>query len=223
MTQPGMMQEEISSAMGRFRGAGRRTAGISAFVLLVAALQLIGCESTARVEPMAARSVDSTDVAEVLRAAETILHRQFGQLSIDRSRGKIVTLPVEFESSRDTGAAREVVGAPSRMRRMATCFVQRQGDQIVARCRVDVERRDTDRRDVQVAVMDTNSDRLTDTPNYTAADRGAGRTGPQNEVWTHVRRDGVLERAILDELRNQFAAVDVQGASDTPKPRADGV
>jgi hypothetical protein len=97
-----------------------------------------------------------------------------------------------------------------------------------ARLRVDIERRDTERQ----ALMQPRSYRLGDTPGQeTPIEADAATTSEQNTVWTRVRRDRKLERALLDELRDQFARLAteeapadegaplVQPAKSTPESR----
>ena len=88
------------------------------------------------------------------------------------------------------------------MRRTAKLTVAQQGDRVVARVRVDVERKDTSRVSAQGHSFNPSGDSPgVDTP----INRDAATTEQQNTLWTHVKRDFSLERSILDELRERMA------------------
>lgn len=141
----------------------------------------------------------STDA--VLAEAAVVLQREFGRLQVDPVTHRIVTQPVEFTTQRSSGTARDLYGGRSTMRRKATFTVVDQDDSPVARLRIDVERRDTVRR----AIMQPRSHRISDAPGHeTPIDRDAATTHEQNTVWTQVRRDTKLERALLEELRERL-------------------
>lgn len=192
-------------------GPGRGAAGgppncskaLLGAVLILVTGAAMGCEGPAPRERFTSRTLDTADQPEVLQAAEAIFTREFGRVRVDRARGRIESEPLEYQAQRDTGAMRELVGGESTLRRIGTCVVQREGDAVIARVRVDVQRRDTERREVQTSVMAMQGDRLTDRPQD--VERGREVSTGQQEVWTPVRRDDALERAILEELRNQFA------------------
>jgi hypothetical protein len=143
----------------------------------------------------------------VLDAAAVILQRDFGRVKVDRAARRITTAPVEFTTERESGTVRDLYRGRSTMRRVAQFDVGRSGGQTVARLRVDVERRDTERQ----VLMQPRPYRLSDDPGQeTPIDVDAATTAQQNTVWTRVRRDRTLERALLDELREQFARLTVQ-------------
>lgn len=163
---------------------------------------LAGCMDSATMEAEQQRVIRDAEPEEVLTAAAAVLQREFGRVKVDRAAGRITTGPVEFSTERESGTARDLYRGRSTMRRIAQFGVARSGGQTVARLRVDVERRDTERQ----AVMRPRTYRLTDNPGQeTPVDDDAATTAEQNSVWTRVRRDRTLERAILDELREQFA------------------
>jgi hypothetical protein len=192
-------------------------------VLIVAAglavAAFAGCTETVHVDTQQQqRVVEGTDPDEVLTAAASILQREFGRVQIDRVARRITTAPVEFTTQKDSGTARDLYRGRSTMRRVAQFDVGRTGGQMVARLRVDVERRDTERQ----SVMQPRVYRLSDDPGQqTPIDEDAATTAQQNAVWTRVRRDRTLERALLDELRDQLAraSAPAEGA-EPPAPAA---
>ena len=162
------------------------------------------------------RVVDAADPDAVLAAAAVILQREFGHVQIDRIGRRIVTAPAEFTTARDSGTARDLYGGRSTMRHIGTLDVGRRDGKVVVRLRIDVQRRDTARQ----RAMHPRGHRLSDTPGAeTPITRDAATTERQNTVWTHVRRDRTLERALLEELREQFARLATRPA--VPATRAE--
>jgi hypothetical protein len=161
-----------------------------------------GCTEATRVTAQQQRVIQDTDPDEVLTAAAAILQREFGRVTIDRAARRITTVPVEYTTQRESGTARDLYRGRSTMRRVAQFDVGRNAGQTVARIRVDIERRDTERQ----AMIQPRAYRLSDDPGQeTPIDADAATSSRQNAVWTRVRRDRTLERELLDELRDQFA------------------
>ncbi|MBK9120217.1 MAG: hypothetical protein IPM18_11540 [Phycisphaerales bacterium] len=165
---------------------------------------LSGCAGGDRVAEMRQRTIPEATPSEVVEAVGLLLKREFGRVAVDRERGRVETAPVEYVTARESGTARDLYRGRSVMRRRATCVVGRSAGQTVAWLRIDVERRDTERQ----AAMQPRAHRLGDSPGQlTPIDDDAATTVSQNAVWTFVRRDAELERALLDELRTYFAPV----------------
>lgn len=183
-------------------------------------LSVMGCSETAGVVAQQQRVMEGAAPEEVLNEAAVVLQREFGRAQVDRAGLRVITGPVEFTTDRESGTARDLYRGRSLMRRSATLTVARVRGATVARLRVDVERQDT----VQQTVMQPQGSRMGDTPgSETAIDRDAATTQKQNAVWTRVRRDTRLERALLDELRERLArrAADLAPAdteADVPQP-----
>jgi hypothetical protein len=188
---------------------------------LVGLLVPLGCTAdTLRVEEHQERVIEGADADLVLAAALPLFQREFGRVQVDRLARRIVTQPVEFTTERESGTARDLYRGKSTMRRKADFLVGRRGGAIVARLKVDVERRDTERQ----VVLRPRPQRLGDSPGQeTALETDGATTGEQNAVWTRVRRDRRLERELLDELRDQCARLTaaVEPASQ-PQDRARG-
>jgi hypothetical protein len=175
---------------------------ILGLVVLSGLVALMGCTDTVRPDARQERVIQDAEPDEVLAAATAILQREFGRVKVDRVARRITTAPVEFTTERDSGTMRDLYRGRSTMRRVGQLEVGRSAGRTVARLRVDVERRDTERQ----AVMRPRAYRLSDDPGQeTPIDVDAATTAQQNTIWTRVRRDRTLERALLDELREQFA------------------
>ena len=119
---------------------------------------LAGCMDSATVEAEQQRVIRDADAGEVLTAAAAILQREFGRVKVDRAAGRITTSPVEFSTERESGTARDLYRGRSTMRRIAQFGVGAAGGQTVARLRVDIERRDTERQTV-MQPADVSSER----------------------------------------------------------------
>lgn len=181
-------------------------------VFVLAALGLTGCARGLEAPAYATRLIDSPDPDRVLQAAEVVLRREFGRLTVNREQRVIESDPVEYTTARDSGTARDLVGARSRMRRVARFVAVRRGHNTHARLRIDLERQDTAQR----AASPPDAYRLSDSPAYTPIERDAATTQRQNTVWTKVRRDQRLERALLDELRELFAPAVSEETTEQP-------
>ena len=138
---------------------------------------------------------------EVFQSAQVILRREFGPLLAEPEAGRIVTQPVEYQTSSDSGTARDLYRGRSTMRRTAHFSVNRHADGAVARLRIDVERQDTARQEA----FQPERQRMSDNPGQTPIERDAATTAQQNTVWTFVKRDVRLERELLSELQERFA------------------
>jgi len=170
--------------------------------MLAALVGLTGCAEQDLVYSQQERVIPNSDPNQTLLVAATILQREFGRLNVDADARRIETSPVEFTTQRESGTARDLYRGRSTMRRKATMTIAQRGETTVARLRVDVERLDTHRQ----TVMHPRGYRLTDNPGAeTPIYADAATSEEQNTVWTRVRRDRRLERALLEELREQMA------------------
>lgn len=178
---------------------------MAARALCVAVLGLVlwgGCTDAGAVRAAPAQRVIADAGPEaVLAAAASLLQREFGRVRVDPDARRIVTVPAEFTTGSASGSVRDLYGGRSTMRRVATFDVAQRAGATVARLRIDVERLDTARQ----RVMHPRGYRLSDAPGEdTPVARDAATTEEQNTVWTRVRRDRSLERALLEELRARF-------------------
>jgi hypothetical protein len=169
-------------------------------VLLPMLLGLMGCSRGLETRTYEARVIRGASPDDVLLAAELVLRREFGRLEKGPAARRIVSRPVEFQTSSESGTARDLYGGRSTMRRIAHFAVARRDDGSIARLRIEVERKDTARREA----FQPESGRISDAPSQTPIERDAATTTRQNTVWTFVKRDRRLERALLWELQDQF-------------------
>ncbi|MGE0478837.1 MAG: hypothetical protein AB7Q17_00065 [Phycisphaerae bacterium] len=177
--------------------------------MLIAAALAAGCAQVGDLAAYHTRRIDLADRDAVLLEAGEILKREFGRVTFDRDAGRITTAPVVFDNARDSFRSADLVGARSTWRRVGVFVAEPVRDGTAARLRIDVEREDTTPR----VAFDPPSDRWTDLPRHTAIQHDAATGAPQNVVWTRVRRDEPMERAILDELRNRLTPATEPAAS----------
>lgn len=179
----------------------RRLPRTGAAVLMLAVLLAAGCADDRDARQFQMRIVDA-DADTVLAAAEVALKREFLRLNVDRSARRITSEPEEFTTVSDSGTSRDIIRAGTSMRRIAICSVSpRSPSSSLMRLRIDVQRQDTARR----SAVTPPEQRLGDAPAYTPLERDAATTRDQNTVWTFVRRDRQLERALLEQVQDLFA------------------
>lgn len=159
-----------------------------------------GCAAGLDESRAMSRVIEEAPASDVVLAAREVLRREFGAIEIDRAPDQMRTRPVEFDASTGSGTARDFVRATSTLRRYATFSAVQRGSGVVVRLRVDVERQDAARREI----TRSGEPRLGDGPGYTPIERDAAVTSRQNSVWTPVRRDTALERALLEEIEARF-------------------
>jgi hypothetical protein len=167
----------------------------SALLLCLIPVVGMGCAAAPDASRFATRAIQAADQDAVFAAAIPIMRREFGRIDVDRS-GRWIEATRVYSADDQSNTARDLVRAPSTLRQNALMHVRRSGDTAVAEIRVDIQRRDTERR----RMMMSSPTRLTDRPSSTPIDRDAATTTKQNEVWTNVRRDRPLERSLLEEL-----------------------
>jgi hypothetical protein len=162
---------------------------------------LAGCSRQAPITNQQSRVIAEVGPEQVLVVAAKMLQRDFGRVRANHEALKIEVEPVEFTTKNDSGTARDLYRGTSTMRRVAHFSVAPTGKDTVARLRIDIERRDTER----VANAPLPKESLGDLPSYTPIQQDAATSERQNTVWTFVRRDRQLERSLLDELASEFA------------------
>ncbi len=169
--------------------------------LVMALSYLTGCTQGLETRSSHSRIIPAASPDEVFRAAQVILRREFGRLTIDAQARRVVSQPVEYRTSSGSGTARDLYGGRSTMRRIAHFAVAPREDGAIARLRIEVERQDTTRQEA----FQPDRHRLSDAPSQTPIERDAATSTRQNTVWTFVTRDRRFERELLAELQEQFA------------------
>ncbi len=151
--------------------------------------------------------------AQVLSVATLVLRTEFPELRIDSDERSIESNPVQYTTTRDSGTTRDIVGGETRMRRRAAFVVDPVGGGSVARLRVAVERKDTERR----TIASQPRAGFGHPEGASAIENDTELTADQREVWTSVGRDSALERALLDEISAPFEPADaLEPASAAP-------
>ncbi len=188
------------------------------FATITIPVLLTGCAEGIEKQRYQSRLIVEASPQEVFQAAQEILRREFGPVRADPESLRIETGPVEFQTRTTSGTARDLYGAPSTMRRRARFVAARAANGgAIARLRVEIERLDTQR---QEAFYLDRQRRLSDAPGDTPIQRDAATTERQNTVWTFVKRDYRLERAILAELLERFAPASGPSATRAQQPPA---
>ncbi len=172
-----------------------------------------GCSEGLATRSFQSRMIPAVEPAELFEQGSLVMRREFRRVTLDRESLTIVAQPRRYTDARGSGTATGLVGVPSTMRRTATMRVRKRGAAAVAELRIDIEREDTRRR-----LVFQQESRLTDSPSYTPIQRDAATTEGQNTVWTLVRRDRTLERALLDELRDWAASLAEAEPADRSTP-----
>lgn len=185
-------------------------------LMLLVTLWGTGCADPGSVYAMQQRVIRDAEPDQVMAAAAAVLQREFGRVSVMEGQRRIETAPREFVTERESGTARDLYRGRTVMRRQATFSVGKGRGGTVARLRINVERQDTERQ----VVHHPRGYRLSDNPGQeTPIDRDAATTHKQNTIWTLVRRDRSLERALLKELQERFAPREPE-ASPAPDSKA---
>jgi hypothetical protein len=140
------------------------------------------------------------DRQEAFAAAATALRSQgFRIAEADEDLGRIQTHPLESSARDGTDRLHEAaVKVPSRVRRIATVYIRQSEGAFIAHCRVQLQRLDTAQQDVFARQRE-----FADVPSETPIDLGAGMTTGQTETWTDLRRDRMMERQILQAIRER--------------------
>lgn len=166
----------------RFRWLYQLVVGISL-------LSLSGCESPGPTPlEYGVRGVPKRDRAAMLDSAEAALVAAGFQIEKrDAVAGVVTSMPDETANS---GRGR------SRTRRVAEVRVVDAGDSAKVYCKVMVQELASSAYGLYAQDRAT-----TDSPGeYTAINRDAATTEKQNTVWRTLRRDKMVERAVLDRI-----------------------
>ncbi len=145
-------------------------------------------------------------VDEVFSAAKRAISQYYKIGSVDNQRMIIVSRPEEYRGNKSESSLSDTVSpviGPSHKsyRSVATIKVRRSATgEVVATVRVEVQRRDTEA--VRAFAYQREAE---DRPSEVPIEQTTVRTGPRYEVWTTVRRDYNMERAILKVLKELLA------------------
>ncbi|HUW84996.1 MAG TPA: hypothetical protein VMZ31_19620 [Phycisphaerae bacterium] len=164
---------------------------------LIGLVLLAGCQGpiSGGYASVALPGVDREGVFEA--AAGALRGHGFRIAQADADLWQIQTHPLESMSHGGADRLHEaVVRLPSRVRRIATVYIQKSRSGCQALCQVQLQRLDTTQRDVFARQRE-----FADVPSETPIDRGEGMTTDQTATWTDLRRDRSTERQILQAIR----------------------
>ncbi|MBN2560983.1 MAG: hypothetical protein JXQ75_08640 [Phycisphaerae bacterium] len=127
------------------------------------------------------------------------MRQWFPVAEVLQADGVIRSTAEEFDQKGGTGRIRDgAIGYQNRMRRTATLLVREHGAGSLVKCRVRVERLDTEDHRVF-----RSNEEFGDVPSQTPIDHAAGVSPRQDQVWTPMPRDRGLEREMLDLVRSR--------------------
>jgi hypothetical protein len=160
-----------------------------------------------------------TSVASVRAAATQVLKEHF---RIDTENSTAVVLrsqPADTTAHADNETPRmnEVLsGRSGRRRQVAEIVLVERGADVVVRCRVQVQRRETPER-AAFAPQRSGEDRPAE---MTAAERGAITETRTRDEWVNVGRDRQLERTMLDQIAERAERGAVVPATPATRPQS---
>ena len=172
-----------------------------AMVLLVTGwIGLAGCSSAVR-QQYQTRGLTTGDYELAYEAALGAVREQFRIETQSAATGRIrsrAQLDVgRVTSARDRRVSEVLVPRDQTVRRTARVMIQKMPDGLLAACSVRVDRLDTE-------IFRTQHRRereFLDTPTDTPIDRGAGAGLDQQQRWTPVGRDRVMEGKLLTRIQ----------------------
>lgn len=183
----------------------------------------IGCASSSQIDAYQSRLIVGASAEQLLPEAQAVMMHEFPRVQVNPATRKLEADPVAFTTHSESGTLSDVYRGSASMRRKATIFLTPASTGTLVKARVEVERQDTDRERAMREQQAPDYNRLgNDTPTYTAIQRDAATTPRQNAVWTFVRRDYQLERAMLDELERRVAPAAEPSDSPAPAPPGPG-
>ena len=156
--------------------------------------------------------LDGVTPQDAFAAAQFAAAQWFRLDDVRPGQFRLTTAPNESDERGGTGRLRdETIRLPARVRRIATMRVIQQGDASVAECRVTKQRLDTgDYR--TLTPTRTFSEHPADNP----LPAGASVTAAQSEAWTDVGRDRLMERRILEVVRERLGVLGAHAAATAP-------
>lgn len=179
----------------------------------LAGVAAAGCSQQVAQEQSFARE-RFTDVAPgpAMEAAQQAFRQYFPIDRVDASEGTIYARPTELSGRGSPERVRDVLTrTPNRRREVAELRVVPRGNDVIALCRVQVQRLDTSER--RAFVTQTGDDRPA---NNTPFGAEAGASARQQEDWIDVGRNRELEQQVLTSLRSRLNPRATTKPSETP-------
>ncbi len=167
---------------------------------VVVACPVVGCSdmdpfelNRARGSDMNSRKLPNVSAEVAFDAGVYAMRQWFRRVDPQPGEGLVKGLATEYTQAGGTERLRDTIGFRNRLRRIGTLTVVPRGGGCVVSCRIDRQRLDTaDHR------VFRQNEQLNDLPNRTPLERDAGLSAEQEQVWTDLPRDRVLERQMLN-------------------------
>ncbi len=169
----------------------------TAAVLATMGLWCAGCgDQVAREQAFSNVRIPNVSREQALQAAQLAFRQYFPIDRVDEAEGVFYSRPTEVvEKGRPERVRDLLTQTPNRRRQVAEVRVAPRGNDVIASCRVQVQRLDTSER--RAFVPQTGDDRPSvNTPFSTEA----GASAPQREDWVDVGRNRDLEQQVLDSI-----------------------
>jgi hypothetical protein len=128
------------------------------------------------------------------------------RMDTDRSTGDmLVSRPTEAADKVRTERVRDVLGRPTRHRRIALVRLSQDSSSVLMQCQVRLERLDT--AEQAAFARERGDDRPSDTP----IDRLGADAPKARQEWVYVQRDRQAEAQILEAVVRRLAATQPAG------------
>jgi hypothetical protein len=147
-----------------------------------------------------------------MQVAEQVFRQYFSVDYVDASEGALYSRPTELSGRGSPERVRDLLTrTPNRRREVAELRLVPRGNDVIALCRVQVQRLDTLER--RAFAPQTGDDRPANNPPLGAE---AGASARQREDWTEVGRNRTLEQRVLASLRERLVPGTTTRPSGTP-------
>jgi len=167
------------------------------------ALLLLACGCAAdgsSAQSYSKRRIEAFAYREVYDAAEATMREYFRIAQADSRSGVIRSVPVEERTSEVTGPLGQTLSTPRPQRRIAEMRLESQGDAVLLRCGVILQRPE---RVDHVGYAHRHSSE--DTPNQTPLKESQGLDIERDAVWSTTGYDRRLENEMLAAVAERLA------------------
>lgn len=192
---------------------GRSHRFVSIILGAAAGLFAAGCtQQVAQEQSFARERFPNVPPAQAMDTARQVFREYFSIDRVDTSEGVIYSRPTELTGHAAPERVRDVLTrTPNRRREVAELRLVPRGNDVIALCRVQVQRLDTSER--RAFVSQTGDDRPANNPPFGAE---AGASARQREDWTDVGRNRSLEQQVLASLRERLNPQPTTSPAGTP-------
>lgn len=168
-----------------------------------------------KILPGSTLNLACVDEEEVFRAATKVIAQNYRVESLDRERGVIRAVPMEYSSKESVASISDVlVQSNHTFRRVVTVQVRPMADnQVFVSARADVQRHDT----APIAAF-ANQRQGDDRPAEQRNGSAVIGDRERSEVWTSVRRDYAAEQEVLDQIRELMEKDCAAAPTTAPTP-----